>query len=257
MVKSLRARLQSMLKKMRNTFHLSNEAYKALNDWMDYHKQCGEIINENSWIMRNLWDVTTPKGKGIVTVPKKQKSTGVKRLIERALWAQELQQKPPSPAIGSLPSTSPIRSTSSPPQQEQQPAALHAHEPVRIKDTSSSSLPIKEDKREEYYYPHIVKEEKKRQQSWISPKILIPIIIAAVIGSVIAFAVFSTTPTPPPETEQQKLQKQRYSFVRAWGSNGTKDGQFYEPMGISIDSQNNVYITDYGNDRIQVFAPTM
>ncbi|HZA64997.1 MAG TPA: hypothetical protein VE573_19120, partial [Nitrososphaeraceae archaeon] len=67
---------------------------------MNYHKQCGEIINENSWIMRNLWDVITPKGKGIVTVPKKLKSTGVKRLIERALWAQELQQKPPSPAIG-------------------------------------------------------------------------------------------------------------------------------------------------------------
>jgi len=72
---------------------ISNEAYEALNDWMDYRKQCGELINENSWVMRNLWDVTTPKGKGIVTVPKKLKSTGVKRLIERALWAQGIRKK--------------------------------------------------------------------------------------------------------------------------------------------------------------------
>ena len=72
---------------------ITNEAYEALNDWMDYRKQCGERINENSWVMRNLWDVTTPKGKGIVTVPKKLKSTGVKRLIERALWAQGLRRK--------------------------------------------------------------------------------------------------------------------------------------------------------------------
>jgi hypothetical protein len=53
---------------------------------MDYREQCGELISENSWVMRNLWDVTTPKGKGIVTVPKKLKLTGVKRLVERALW---------------------------------------------------------------------------------------------------------------------------------------------------------------------------
>ena len=65
---------------------ISNEAYEALNDWMDYREQCGELISENSWVIRNLWDVTTPKGKGIVTVPKKLKLTGVKRLVERALW---------------------------------------------------------------------------------------------------------------------------------------------------------------------------
>jgi len=70
---------------------MTNEVYEALSEWMDYRKQCGEMINENSWVMRNLWDVTTPKGKGIVTVPKKLQSTGVKRLIERALWVQGLK----------------------------------------------------------------------------------------------------------------------------------------------------------------------
>lgn len=43
--------------------------------------------------MRNLWDVTTPKGKGIVTIPKKLKAAGIKRLIERTLWAQGIRTK--------------------------------------------------------------------------------------------------------------------------------------------------------------------
>ncbi len=76
----------------------------------------------------------------------------------------------------------------------------------KSKDTSSSSSAIKEGKEEnkreeQYYYPHTVKEEKKLQQSWISPKILIPIIIVAVVGPIIAFAVFNTTTTTPPSSE--------------------------------------------------------
>jgi hypothetical protein len=49
---------------------------------MKYRKESGANINENSWVLRNLWDVTTPMGKGVITIPKKLKSTGVKRLIE-------------------------------------------------------------------------------------------------------------------------------------------------------------------------------
>ncbi len=41
---------------------------------------------------------------------------------------------------------------------------------------------------------------------------------------------------------------------------GTGDGQFYFPHvdagDIAIDSKDNVYVADYGNYRIQVFAPT-
>ena len=60
---------------------------------MKYRKACGENINENSWVMRNLWDVTLLKGKGIVTSPKKLRSTGIKRLIENALWTQKIRMK--------------------------------------------------------------------------------------------------------------------------------------------------------------------
>ena len=38
---------------------ITPEAFHARNDWMNYRKGCGENINENSWVMRNLWDVTT------------------------------------------------------------------------------------------------------------------------------------------------------------------------------------------------------
>lgn len=72
---------------------ISREAYDALNEWMAYRKQSGETITGESWLMRNLWDVTTPKGKGIVTIPKRLKATGIKRLIERALWAQGIRSK--------------------------------------------------------------------------------------------------------------------------------------------------------------------
>jgi len=72
---------------------VTKEAYLALKEWMNYRQTSGEIITKDSWVMRNLWDVTTPTGKGVVTIPKKLQSSGIKRLIERAYWAQGLRQK--------------------------------------------------------------------------------------------------------------------------------------------------------------------
>ena len=60
---------------------ITMEAFDALEEWMKYRKRCGEEITEESWVMRNLWDVTTPKGKGVVTIPKRLKAAGIKRLI--------------------------------------------------------------------------------------------------------------------------------------------------------------------------------
>jgi len=62
---------------------ISLEAYNQLLSWMNYRKDSGELIDDDSWLMRNLWDVTTSKGKGVVTMPKQLKSDGVKRLMER------------------------------------------------------------------------------------------------------------------------------------------------------------------------------
>ncbi|MDQ6723597.1 MAG: hypothetical protein M3Z01_04960 [Thermoproteota archaeon] len=56
----------------------------------------------------------------------------------------------------------------------------------------------------------------------------------------------------PPPTSSIKT----YNFTRAWGSNGTDNGQFGQynsPNGIAIDSSGNLYVSDYDNNRIQKF----
>jgi hypothetical protein len=70
---------------------ITPEAYHALKDWMDYRTMAGEKITNESWVMRNLWDATHYH-RGLATHPDKLKSTGLKRLVERALWAQGIRK---------------------------------------------------------------------------------------------------------------------------------------------------------------------
>ncbi len=46
-----------------------------------------------------------------------------------------------------------------------------------------------------------------------------------------------------------------YKLVDEWGSSGSADGQFLEPFGIAIDGDDNVFISDPMNHRIQKFTP--
>lgn len=64
-----------------------------LKEWVNYRENAGELIDENSWLMRDLWDVQTNCASGLVTKPKQLAPNGIKRLIERALWAQGLRHK--------------------------------------------------------------------------------------------------------------------------------------------------------------------
>src|SRR5215211_7874329 len=72
---------------------ISPEAFRALKDWMNYRESSGELINDKSWVMRDLWDTRVAQGRGLVTCPKKLTSLGIKRLMERAIWAQGLRKK--------------------------------------------------------------------------------------------------------------------------------------------------------------------
>ena len=63
---------------------------------MSFRDKCGEKITGDSWIMRNLWDNRVTKGKGWATIPKKLKSSGVKALVENAIWTQGLRTKLPA-----------------------------------------------------------------------------------------------------------------------------------------------------------------
>jgi DNA-binding beta-propeller fold protein YncE len=42
-------------------------------------------------------------------------------------------------------------------------------------------------------------------------------------------------------------------FLAHWGSSGTAQGQFMGVKAIAVDAQDNVYVADAGNKRIQVF----
>jgi hypothetical protein len=76
------------------TSFMSPEAYFELNNWMEYRKESGEIIDKESWVMRQLWN--TKEGHyhhGIIKETVKLKSSGIKRLLEDALWTQGLRKK--------------------------------------------------------------------------------------------------------------------------------------------------------------------
>jgi hypothetical protein len=71
------------------------EAYNALKDWIDFRISYGEKISDNSWLMRDLWQTSNidyGAKWGLATNPKKLKSSGIKRLLERALWEQGIRQ---------------------------------------------------------------------------------------------------------------------------------------------------------------------
>ena len=42
-------------------------------------------------------------------------------------------------------------------------------------------------------------------------------------------------------------------FLTSFGSQGRDKGQFKDPRGIAVDEHGTIYVSDYGNDRVQIF----
>ena len=42
-------------------------------------------------------------------------------------------------------------------------------------------------------------------------------------------------------------------FVLKWGTSGGGDGQFFFPIGLAPDGAGNIYVADFGNQRVQKF----
>ena len=52
----------------------------------------------------------------------------------------------------------------------------------------------------------------------------------------------------------QPIEVSAEVFLSSWDSEGSREGQFDNPWGISIDSSNNVYVVDMHNSRVQKFT---
>lgn len=77
---------------------ITPEEFGSLKEWMDFRHSYGEDITGDSWVMRDLWqttNITYGARLGLATYPKKLKSSGIKRLLERAIWEQGLRQRLP------------------------------------------------------------------------------------------------------------------------------------------------------------------
>jgi len=58
------------------------EAYSSLLDWIKFREQYGEKINDDSWLMRDIWQTTNVNYGakwGLATCPKKLNSYAIKR----------------------------------------------------------------------------------------------------------------------------------------------------------------------------------
>jgi DNA-binding beta-propeller fold protein YncE len=45
-------------------------------------------------------------------------------------------------------------------------------------------------------------------------------------------------------------------YLAQWGSLGSDDGQFNEPLAVTTDANGDVYVVNLGNSRVQMFSET-
>jgi hypothetical protein len=77
--------------------YLTPEAFSELQKWMEFRKESGEKITGKSWVMRDLWNTRICSRRrgavGLVNNPVRLKSSGIKRLMEDALWSQGIRKR--------------------------------------------------------------------------------------------------------------------------------------------------------------------
>ena len=73
---------------------ITTEAYDALKEWMEFRSSYGEKITGDSWVMRDLWkttNITYGAKLGYARTPLKLKSSGIRSLIAKALFQQNVR----------------------------------------------------------------------------------------------------------------------------------------------------------------------
>ena len=80
---------------------------------------------------------------------------------------------------------------------------------------------------------------------------------AGQFGGLYGIAVDSSNNVYVTDLFNQRVQKfdSNGNYLTQWGTAGSGAGQFGDPFGIAVDSTGNfIYVTDNGNDRIEVFV---
>ena len=79
---------------------ITPEAYYSLKDWMEFRQLHGEVINGESWIMRDVWQKTDKAHGhriGLAKYPKKLTSHTIRNIIYEAWKVQGIRDKLPNP----------------------------------------------------------------------------------------------------------------------------------------------------------------
>ncbi len=71
---------------------------------------------------------------------------------------------------------------------------------------------------------------------------MIFVVLSALVATLVPGAGFASAPCP--------------SVTLEWGTNGSAAGQLNQPLDLAIDRDANVYVTDWGNHRVQKFNST-
>ncbi len=67
------------------------------------------------------------------------------------------------------------------------------------------------------------------------------------------FASCSSAPTPTLTPTPLSASQACLFYQTQWGTSGGGNGQFNNPLGITTDANENIYVTDSSNNRVQVF----
>jgi DNA-binding beta-propeller fold protein YncE len=91
-----------------------------------------------------------------------------------------------------------------------------------------------------------------RRLAVIGLGIVLVLVIAGIIYKV------TSASSPPPTTTPRGSPGATVLGLRpvlSWGRAGSNPGLFRDPEGVAVDRAGDVYVADYGNDRIQKFSP--
>jgi DNA-binding beta-propeller fold protein YncE len=101
---------------------------------------------------------------------------------------------------------------------------------------SISSFKKNPQKVKEYY------EKRKKQKN-------IKIAISAIAGSIFVLGIVAFVLQPQISIEE------KYVFEKSWGILDKSNLEFSSPSGVAVDSKDNLYVADTGNNRIQKIEP--